>query len=230
LEARVKELSCFIDESGNYSEYKGGSRYYIVSLVFHDQDRSIVDNIERLDEHLKHLKASGKPIHTAPLIRREEDYVYMNMDWRRKIFNTLFTFFRHVDVTYKTITVEKKENTDTVELTAKLSRQLHDFLSEHLGTFTKYDDIIVYYDNGQLELTKLIASAFGSMLGNVSFRKSKQSDYKLSQVADLCCTLELVALKIEKKALSNSEKAFFLSAKKFRKSYLAVMENKRFPE
>jgi len=33
----VKELSVFIDESGDYGEYEYHSPYYIISMAFHDQ-------------------------------------------------------------------------------------------------------------------------------------------------------------------------------------------------
>ena len=45
---------------------------------------------------------------------------------------------------------------------------------ERNGTLTgflrSFDSVIVYYDNGQHELTKLIASVFGSHLPSVEFR------------------------------------------------------------
>ena len=37
----MKELSIFIDESGDFGEYNKISPYYIVTMVFHDQDKDI---------------------------------------------------------------------------------------------------------------------------------------------------------------------------------------------
>lgn len=34
----MKELSVFIDESGDFGAYEPHSPYYIITMVFHDQD------------------------------------------------------------------------------------------------------------------------------------------------------------------------------------------------
>ena len=41
----MKELSIFIDESGDFGEYDFHSPYYIISLVFHDQANSIENDL-----------------------------------------------------------------------------------------------------------------------------------------------------------------------------------------
>ncbi len=37
----MKELSIFIDESGDFGEYDYHSPWYIVTMVFHEQEASI---------------------------------------------------------------------------------------------------------------------------------------------------------------------------------------------
>jgi len=46
----VKELSIFVDESGDYGEFRIHSPYYIVALVFHDQRLSISSSVKALDQ------------------------------------------------------------------------------------------------------------------------------------------------------------------------------------
>ena len=60
------------------------------------------------------------------------------------------------------------------------------------------------------------------------FKKGTQADYRLFQVADLLCTMELLLLKTEQKILTNSELLFFKSAKELNKSYLRAIQKKRF--
>lgn len=62
-----------------------------------------------------------------------------------------------------------------------------------------YDNICVkvYYDNGQVEVTRILSSVFNALLENVEFRKVTPADYRLFQVADLICSLKLVELKAE---------------------------------
>ena len=79
-----------------------------------------------------------------------------------------------------------------------------------------------------MELTKILVSVFNTLLNNVEFNKVIPSDYKLFQAADMLCTLELLALKSERKMLSKSELAFFKSAKELNKSYIKAIRKKRF--
>ena len=46
----VKELSVFIDESGDFGEYASHSPYYIITMVFHDQSIPITEAVHRLDQ------------------------------------------------------------------------------------------------------------------------------------------------------------------------------------
>lgn len=55
-ETTVKELSIFIDESGDYGEYQHHSPYYIISMVFHDQSILIDDPVRKLNRELSYLK------------------------------------------------------------------------------------------------------------------------------------------------------------------------------
>ena len=38
----MKELSVFIDESGDFGEYDDQAPYYIITMVFHDQSLPII--------------------------------------------------------------------------------------------------------------------------------------------------------------------------------------------
>ena len=68
----MKELSIFVDESGDFGDYKKHSPYYAVTMVFHDQSVDISRQINLLDDSLKHMGYEGIAVHTEPLIRREE--------------------------------------------------------------------------------------------------------------------------------------------------------------
>jgi hypothetical protein len=224
----MKEISCFIDESGDYGEYDHRSPYYIVALVLHDQSHSISENIERLNNVIRNYDNPERAIHTAPLVRRESDYAHMDIKRRRKIFNCLFTFMRNIDIRQKVLVVEKRQINDPLDIFAKLSKQLFGFLSENIVFFTEYDRVVVYYDNGQIELTRILVAVFNTLLNNVEFIKIKPSEYKLAQVADLFCTLELLNRKIETKSISKSESLFFTAPRQIRKTYLSAMKAKIF--
>ena len=46
----MKELSVFIDESGDFGEVKENPAYYLVTLVFHDQRCNIENQVKNLED------------------------------------------------------------------------------------------------------------------------------------------------------------------------------------
>ncbi len=217
-------LSVFIDESGDFGPYEHHSPYYIVSMILHEQKIDINENISVLNDHVKNLGYNPHAIHVGPLIRRESVYDCYLMEERKRLFNALFNFARKLPFSYMCATVKKSECKDVVELTSKLSKAISQIIKQHLSYFENFDKIIIYYDNGQVELTKILTSLFNALLHNVEFRKVKPIEYKLFQVADLICTMEL----LEEKSMdfSKSEKDFFGSPRDFRKNYFKHLSKK----
>ncbi len=222
----LRELSIFIDESGDFGEYSHHSPYYIIAMVFHDQGDDIRDAVDNLDHELSNLELSGLCIHTGPIVRKEEIYARMEIEKRRRIFNKMVSFFRQVNIRYKCFHIEKKHIADSVEAAGKLSKQIAWFIREHYEEFLAYDDVKIYYDNGQVEVSKILSSVFNATLPNPVFRKVMPSDYKLFQAADLICTLELVRLKLEGNRFSKSEQVFFGSMRDLKKNYLKPIMKK----
>ena len=82
----MSELSIFIDESGDFGPYAPHSLLYLITLVFHDQSRSIAEQIGFLRRKASEAGFSERHnIHSAPLIRRESDYASMSMTDRRLV-------------------------------------------------------------------------------------------------------------------------------------------------
>ena len=97
----LKELSIFIDESGDFGEYCFHSPYYIITMVFHNQTIDIQEQIQYLNTELSYLGLDNLCIHTGPIIRKEEIYKNMEICERRRIFNKMMAFIRAIDVKYK---------------------------------------------------------------------------------------------------------------------------------
>lgn len=49
----MKELSIFIDESGDFGEVKERPAYYLVTFVFHDQNNNIDQQVSKLEESVR---------------------------------------------------------------------------------------------------------------------------------------------------------------------------------
>lgn len=219
-------LSVFIDESGDFGAFDPHSPYYLVSMVFHDQSIDIRDNVLNLNWHLANLGYIEHAVHTGPLIRRESVYQNDQMEDRKRLFNALFHFARRLDIQYACAAISKRECNNVIDVTAELARSLSSVIQEHSDYFSGFDNIIVYYDNGQVELTRVLTSVFNTLYSHVEFRKVRPVDYKLFQVADLVCTTELLAMKIQGEGLSKSELEFFHSIKDFNKLYLRYLRRK----
>lgn len=104
----MKELSIFVDESGDFGEYSAHSPFYVISLVLHDQGVDISSAIKALDSELEKMKVQDFCIHTEPLIRKEESYSNMDANERRTVLTKLFYFATKIDIRFTTFVYEKK--------------------------------------------------------------------------------------------------------------------------
>ena len=222
----MKELSIFIDESGDFGPYEAHAPYYIITMVCHNQAEDVSEAIRKLDQELAYLNLENTCIHTGPIIRREEIYQNMTKKELRTIFNKMIAFARQISIRYKCFSIEKKHIEDVVEATSKLSKQISAFIKENYEEFLSYDTVKVYYDNGQVEVTKILSSVFGVLLPGAEFRKVMPIDYKLFQVADLLCSMELIRLKLANNQFSKSEQEFFGRKKDLKKNYLQRLKQK----
>lgn len=220
------ELSVFIDESGDFGPYAPHAPYYIITLVFHEQTRSIHDQVSHLRQAVRHAGFDEQhAIHSAPLIRKERDYRDLDRTERRRLFRALFTFIRLSDISYSSFVFNKREFSSHDQLLSRISREVGMFLKDHLAHLQSFEKIIVYYDNGQKEITNLVNTLFNAFL-EAEVRKVKPSDYALFQAADMLCTLTLLNEKVCSATLSESETVFFKGVRNLKKNYLKPIERK----
>ena len=220
------ELSVFIDESGDFGPYAPHAPYYIITLVFHEQTQSIQDQVFHLRQAVRHAGFDEQhAIHSAPLIRKERDYRDLDRTERRRLFRALFTFIRLSDISYSSFAFNKRDFSSHDQLLSRISREVGMFLKDHLAYLQSFEKIIVYYDNGQKEITNLVNTLFNAFL-EAEVRKVKPSDYALFQAADMLCTLTLLNEKVCSATLSESETAFFKGVRNLKKNYLKPIERK----
>ena len=222
-----KILSCFIDEAGDFGKYDYHSPYYIVSVVTHEQADSIQDEIDGLERYVASLGFPHHALHTGPLIRRESVYENLEMEQRKKLFNLLFRFARKIPVQFFTAKVRKSECNDSDVLEARITKEIKSEIEKNDSYWRSFDKIIIYYDNGQKPLKRILNILFNSMFSNVEVRKVNPVDYKLFQVADLVCTLDHIKSKIDIGQFSHSEAEFFSSKQEFKKEYWRKLDQQR---
>ena len=225
----MKELSIFIDESGDFGGFQKHSPYYIVTAVFHDQSNDITSELEKLNIELKNLGYTNPIIHTRPLIRREDDYSAMSPNERRAIFTKLFYFTMRCNIKYKTFLYEKKQFKDEYKLQAKIARDMSQFMKDNMEYFFSFDKVILYYDNGQHELSRILNIVLATVLPEYDSREAMQKDYRLSQVADLLCTLEQIKQNLENGIkLTNSELLLFHNERQLKKDFVKPLKRLHF--
>lgn len=228
----MKELSIFVDESGDFGEYSTHSPYYVIALVLHDQEENLSNAIKVLDSELEKLNVQDFCIHTEPLIRKEESYRNMDASERRTVLTKLFYFATKIDIKFMTFVYEKKNfkeslQKDSLKLEAKIVKDMNLFIQCNKDYFERYNKVILYYDNGQKNITRILNTVLATNFNEYDIRKVFPKDYKLFQVADLICTLELIKNKIEYNNLSKSETLIFHSKKELRKDFIKKLWKKK---
>lgn len=223
----MKEISIFVDESGDFGKYDWHSPYYIISMVIHDQDVDISEGVSRLEAELSDLGLKNHCVHAGPLIRGEDEYRYLPLEEKRKILKKIVSFVRKTNIHIRCVCIEKKHINDPIEVTAKLTKEISKFVKDNLELFFSADVVKIYYDNGQVEVSRVLITVFNTLLDNVEFKRVMPSGYRLFQVADLACTLKLIELKMNNGNLSKSETIFFEDERTLRKNYLKVFKSKK---
>ena len=89
----MKELSIFVDESGDFGDYAEHSSYYIISMVLHNQDVDITKDLIWLENRLAELGYPHHCMHSGPVIRNEQEYRKDTIGNRRKLLKTFMVFF-----------------------------------------------------------------------------------------------------------------------------------------
>ncbi len=200
-----KILSIFIDESGNVGfDSEGASEFYIVSMIFHDQCNDISRQLDKIK--------GERVFHVGPIINGKDEYANMTSRERQKLLNKILIFTSITPILQKTFVYDKNDfNEDKYKLLHKISNDLNSFLLSNQEFFLSFDQIIVYYDDGQQIVSNALAFAFGGVGYNVTFKeKVRPGNYRLFQVADFVSTIVLIGTKLNKyKKLSKIESAFF---------------------
>ncbi len=227
----MSELGIFIDESGffekNHSININTRDLYIVSFVFHNKSLSINEDIKAFEQFLSDNNFEPNlPIHTMPLIRRQKPYVEFKREKRKKLFHHLFQFMRRLKIKHKTFVCDKKYCPTKQAIKQSIETYISQMVTDNYDYFNKFDEIVLYYDEGQDYLTKILHSAFAKNLNNYRFKENVcQEDYRLLQCADMVCSLELIKQRKENNEYIKAVDDFFKSVNKFYKNYGKTYED-----
>lgn len=167
---KLTEVSLFVDESGDFGQYSIHSPYYLFSVVLHEQDKNIINDIAVLNKKITEHGFDIHAIHTGPIVRNEGYYQKYDFTDRKKLFNDLLFFAKSIDINYHVFCIDKKECKNSSNMVEKLSKQFAEFIKADFEYFSSFDKVIVYYDYGQSEITTILTSVLNSLLSRVEFR------------------------------------------------------------
>lgn len=211
----AKELSIFVDESGDRG---GKARYYPLVLVFHDQADSIAEAVTGYEAKLARADLPNIPFHSEPLMNGHKDYEFLGIE-QRKVMLAYFSSFVY----------RRSQFEDPARLMERMGRDISSAMIEHLGFLQSFDDVKVYYDNGQDIVKQALDRSVGKVLskGVVRRRKTSMTDYRLEQVADYLCTIELALVKYEAKENGETYNKFFGGIGSFKRNWLKQARGKQ---
>ncbi len=213
-------LSVFVDESGNFNMAPEDVSFYSIAFVFHNQSQDISTYVDRLDSVLETIDYPGTFVHTAPIIRGKDEYANLDRKTRLSIFNRFMQFLNKIPYSYFFLLYDKSDYDNQDALLNKMRKDIQNFINSSMVSFSGFDDIIIYYDDGQKDIAALLRAIFRSTFSSYAkFRHINQKDYRLAQAADFICTMETTAYKWEKGYITKSETKFFQKKSIFTKSY-----------
>ena len=197
--------------------------------MFHEQDADLASAISAMEEDLKKKSLPNLPFHASPLMYGKGPYKDLEMETRKRILASFEAFCRRAPFTCKSFSYRRSE-VETPELfTARFKRDLVVFLTDNLGYFQAFDQVKIYYDNGQQMVTAALHSAIDFTLSKqaILYKMAGAKDYRLSQVADCICTIQLTDIKFQRGELTETDaKIFGTNYAAFKKNHLSHIRKK----
>lgn len=222
LEQTLSNLGIYIVESGDAGS---SSEFYLLTLVFHDQEHPIHDQTLELSRKLEQIRMPRDLcIHAGSIVRKERGWNGDDLSFRRKVFSAMFHFVRLCPISYKTFVVKKSECANRSVLRGKLARELALFFRDHREFFQGFDDVFVYYNNSQTFVGDMANNVLRACIPRVRTCEIEPWDFRLNQAASMLCTLELLGQKDKERCLSRSELRFFGNRRALVKNFLKPMK------
>ena len=79
-------VSAFFDESGQEKKFQPDTKYYLLTLVLHDQKNAIDDEIARYERGLSDASLPNVPFHFYDLCHKRGGYDGLDFEVRKKLF------------------------------------------------------------------------------------------------------------------------------------------------
>lgn len=201
----MKKLKIYIDESGEFGFKDGSSDLYVVSMVMYDTSKSITSFLNAFNERLKEIGYTGM-IHMGDLVRHKGDYKNFDISKRKDIFNAIFHLTRKLPINIHSIIIDKKYTSNNKVLKRKILLELNSFIENNRKYFSKFDEIMVFYDNGQNILGNAIDIAFSNLNNYEHIIDFDKIQERLFQISDMLTYVDKFDFKYKNKLHFSTKK------------------------
>lgn len=136
---------------------------------------------------------------------------------------------QRLPIRFHTFCYRVSDFSDADALSKRMRRDIVNLLFDHLAYFQSYEKVKIYYDGARHEVTRALHGAVAYALSKEAtvYRDVTYRDYRLFQVADLICTLELTALKYQRNEATKTDLRMFGDARSFRRNVMRKYDRMR---
>lgn len=222
-------ISAFFDESGQERSFQPNSKYYLLTVVLHDQSNPIDNIISAYEKSLSAAALPDIPFHAYDLYHTRGGYADLDFAIRKKLFAKFSGFVRQLPISYMTFSYRRSEFKDANALSERMRRDLIAFVRDNLVMFQSYDTVAIYYDGGQNAARNAIRNAFDETLSvnTAEYKRLRFQERRLAQVADYLCSIELAALRYADHEETSTYIKLFGGARAFKANQLKQIRRKR---
>lgn len=197
-------------------------------MVIHNQSEEITDKIISYEKSLVLADLPNIPFHSEPLLNGHEAYEDLEIKTRKKLLYSFNILVQRLPIQYKTLVYKHSEYGNAQTLANILRRDLAELFAGHLSFFQSFEHVKIYYDNGQSIVKRAVYESVESALSKQAIIKKRttMTEYRLAQVADYLCTIELAAVKYATKENGGTYDKFFGGIGAFKKNWLKQARRK----
>lgn len=109
-----------------------------------------------------------------------KDYEFLGIEQRKVMLAYFSSFIRKLPISYITLVYRRSQFEDPARLMERMGRDISSARIERLGFFQSFDDVKVYYDNGQDIVKQALDRSVGKVRskGVVRRRKTSMTDLR----------------------------------------------------
>lgn len=222
-------LSAFFDECGQENKFQPDTKYYLLTVVLHDQRDPIDALIASYEANLRESSLPDVPFHMYDLQHARDGYHGLDFEVRKKLYAKFSGFVRKLPVKYKTFVYRRPEFKTAKALSEHMQRDLAGFIRDNYSEFQPFATVAIYYDGGQDAADAAIHRAFDETLSanTADYKRLRYQERRLAQAADYFCSMELAALRYADHEETKTYIKLIGSHRTFRANHLKQVRNKR---